>query len=102
MNRCWNCSSGLQNRKRCLRSWRNTMSTTRQKPNRNPQAKAKPKRKQRQQSLGRNRMSDSIYAGTSGWAYAGWKPEFYPKEVPAKDFLKYYARQVNSVEVNFT
>lgn len=47
-------------------------------------------------------MADRISVGTSGWAYAGWKPGFYPKEVPAKDFLKYYASQLNSVEVNFT
>jgi uncharacterized protein YecE (DUF72 family) len=47
-------------------------------------------------------MAQEIYAGTSGWAYAGWKPEFYPKEVRSKDFLKYYATQLNSVEVNFT
>src|SRR5262249_37288369 len=47
-------------------------------------------------------MADQIFAGTSGWAYAGWKPGFYPKDVPAKNFLQYYATQLNSVEVNFT
>jgi len=47
-------------------------------------------------------MADTIFAGTSGWAYAGWKPGFYPKDVPAKKFLTYYASQLNSVEVNFT
>src|SRR4030081_513540 len=47
-------------------------------------------------------MAEAIYAGTSGWAYSGWKPEFYPKEVRTKDFLKYYTTQLNSVEVNFT
>src|SRR5437899_8801234 len=43
-----------------------------------------------------------IYTGTSGWAYPSWKPDFYPKEVRSKDFLAYYAGQLNSVEVNFT
>jgi uncharacterized protein YecE (DUF72 family) len=47
-------------------------------------------------------MADSINAGTSGWAYAGWKPDFYPPEVRSKDFLKHYSSQLNSVEVNFT
>jgi uncharacterized protein YecE (DUF72 family) len=47
-------------------------------------------------------MANEIHVGTSGWAYSGWKPEFYPKEVPAKDFLKYYSSKLNSVEVNFT
>jgi uncharacterized protein YecE (DUF72 family) len=43
-----------------------------------------------------------IYAGTSGWAYASWKPKFYPaKLVPAK-FLQHYATRLNSVEVNYT
>lgn len=40
--------------------------------------------------------------GTSGWAYAGWKPEFYPAKLAAKKFLHYYATQLNTVEVNFT
>ncbi|MCU1284679.1 MAG: hypothetical protein JWO13_1029 [Acidobacteriales bacterium] len=44
----------------------------------------------------------AIYTGTSGWAYPSWKPDFYPKEVRTKDFLAYYASQLNSVEVNFT
>ena len=37
-----------------------------------------------------------------GWAYSIWKPEFYPKEVAAKNFLKFYATRLNSVEVNYT
>lgn len=43
-----------------------------------------------------------LYVGTSGWAYTIWKPEFYPKNVPSKSFLKYYATQLNTVEVNYT
>ena len=43
-----------------------------------------------------------IYVGTSGWAYAIWKPDFYPKNVASKNFLKYYATQLNTVEVNYT
>ena len=42
------------------------------------------------------------YVGTSGWAYASWKPEFYPAKLAQKKFLEYYATQMNSVEVNFT
>lgn len=44
----------------------------------------------------------SIYVGCSGWAYSSWKPDFYPKSVPAKKFLEYYGTQLNSVEVNYT
>jgi uncharacterized protein YecE (DUF72 family) len=43
-----------------------------------------------------------IFTGTSGWAYATWKPEFYPAGVSSKRFLEYYATRLNSVEVNFT
>ena len=43
-----------------------------------------------------------LYVGTSGWAYTIWKPEFYPKNVASKNFLKYYATQLNTVEVNYT
>ena len=43
-----------------------------------------------------------LYVGTSGWAYTIWKPEFYPKTVSSKNFLKHYATQLNTVEVNYT
>lgn len=43
-----------------------------------------------------------LYVGTSGWAYSIWKPEFYPKDVAAKSFLKFYATRLNAVEVNYT
>lgn len=43
-----------------------------------------------------------VYVGCSGWAYASWKPEFYPAKTPAKRLLAYYATQLNSVEVNYT
>ncbi len=43
-----------------------------------------------------------IYAGTSGFAYASWKPDFYPQKLPSKDFLKHYATRLNCVEINYT
>jgi uncharacterized protein YecE (DUF72 family) len=43
-----------------------------------------------------------LYAGTSGWAYPSWKPDFYPAKLPPKNFLQHYATQLNTVEVNFT
>src|SRR5271170_250592 len=46
--------------------------------------------------------SSPLYIGTSGWAYPIWKPEFYPKDVAAKNFLKFYATKLNAVEVNYT
>ncbi len=43
-----------------------------------------------------------VFAGTSGWAYATWKPDFYPAKLKAADFLRFYATQLNSVELNYT
>jgi uncharacterized protein YecE (DUF72 family) len=43
-----------------------------------------------------------IFAGTSGFAYASWKPDFYPAKLPAKKFLEYYGSRLNCVEVNYT
>jgi uncharacterized protein YecE (DUF72 family) len=43
-----------------------------------------------------------LYAGTSGWAYPSWKPDFYPAKLAQAKFLQYYATQLNAVEVNFT
>ncbi len=43
-----------------------------------------------------------LYVGTSGWSYTIWKPDFYPKNVASKNFLKYYATQLSAVEVNYT
>ena len=43
-----------------------------------------------------------LFAGTSGFSYPAWKPDFYPKNVPSKQFLSYYATRLNSVEANYT
>jgi len=44
----------------------------------------------------------TLYAGTSGFAYPSWKPEFYPEKLPSKKFLSYYSERLNAVEVNYT
>jgi uncharacterized protein YecE (DUF72 family) len=43
-----------------------------------------------------------LYSGTSGFAYASWKPDFYPADVPSKKFLSHYAARLNAVEINYT
>jgi uncharacterized protein YecE (DUF72 family) len=43
-----------------------------------------------------------VYAGTSGWAYPSWKPDFYPEKLASKKFLEFYATRLNSVELNYT
>ena len=44
----------------------------------------------------------AVYLGCSGWAYATWKPDFYPAKTSAAKMLPYYASQLNTVEVNYT
>src|SRR6201993_3630630 len=43
-----------------------------------------------------------LFAGTSGWAYPSWRPDFYPEKLAQKKFLAYYSTRLNTVEVNFT
>jgi uncharacterized protein YecE (DUF72 family) len=43
-----------------------------------------------------------LSAGTSGFSYPAWKPDFYPKDLPTKRFLEHYAARLNSVEANYT
>ncbi len=41
-----------------------------------------------------------IRIGTSGWSYAHWQGPFYPGELPRGEWLRYYAKQLSSVEIN--
>lgn len=41
------------------------------------------------------------YIGTSGWSYAHWgKGRFYPKKLKQADWLSFFARRLDTVEVN--
>jgi len=44
----------------------------------------------------------TLFAGTSGFAYPGWKPAFYPAKLASNHFLKHYAERLNCVEINYT
>jgi uncharacterized protein YecE (DUF72 family) len=43
-----------------------------------------------------------LYLGTSGFAYAEWKGEFYPADLKSDAMLRYYAERFPSVEINYT
>jgi uncharacterized protein YecE (DUF72 family) len=45
---------------------------------------------------------EALFVGTSGWVYKGWAGRFYPKELPAREHLPFYASQFNTVEINAT
>jgi uncharacterized protein YecE (DUF72 family) len=42
----------------------------------------------------------AIRIGTSGWHYDSWHGRFYPKDMPKKDALRYYASQFDTTELN--
>jgi uncharacterized protein YecE (DUF72 family) len=44
--------------------------------------------------------STNIHIGTSGWHYEHWMGTFYPQDVPKKDFLAYYKKHFQAVEIN--
>ncbi len=41
-----------------------------------------------------------IHIGTSGWHYGHWKGPFYPDALSAKEFLVFYSRKFQTVEIN--
>jgi uncharacterized protein YecE (DUF72 family) len=41
-----------------------------------------------------------VYVGISGFSYASWKGRFYPKEVKSEEFLAYYSKRLDTVEIN--
>jgi uncharacterized protein YecE (DUF72 family) len=41
-----------------------------------------------------------VLVGTSGWAYRGWRDDFYPRGLRQRDELAHLSRRMTSVEVN--
>ncbi len=44
--------------------------------------------------------SGRLFAGTSGFSYPSWKPDFYPASAKPADFLRVYADRLPAVELN--
>jgi uncharacterized protein YecE (DUF72 family) len=44
----------------------------------------------------------TIHIGCAGWLYEDWRGSFYPKGLETRDFLPYYAKAFNMVEINST
>jgi uncharacterized protein YecE (DUF72 family) len=42
----------------------------------------------------------SIRVGISGWTYAGWRGDFYPRGLRQRDELRYAAERLGSIEIN--
>jgi uncharacterized protein YecE (DUF72 family) len=45
-------------------------------------------------------MAARVFVGTSGYVYPHWRRRFYPDRVPAREWLPFYARSFESVELN--
>lgn len=41
-----------------------------------------------------------VRVGISGWTYAGWRGDFYPRGLPQREELRYAAERLGSVEIN--
>jgi uncharacterized protein YecE (DUF72 family) len=51
---------------------------------------------------GRVRAVGRVFAGTSGFAYPGWAPRFYPAGTPADALLATYATRLDACELSTT
>lgn len=47
-------------------------------------------------------MPGRLHVGTSGFAYPGWAPRFYPAGLPGNRLLQHYASRLAAVELNNT
>ena len=47
-------------------------------------------------------MAGILRVGTSGFAYPGWSPRFYPEGIRPAALLKYYASMLSACELNNT
>jgi uncharacterized protein YecE (DUF72 family) len=43
-----------------------------------------------------------LRVGTSGYSYKEWKGNFYPKKLPDREMLGFYAKQFSTVEINYS
>ena len=41
-----------------------------------------------------------VFVGVSGFSYASWKGKFYPDDLKSEELLTYYAKKLDSVEIN--
>ena len=42
----------------------------------------------------------ALRVGCSGWQYKHWRGDFYPRDLPQRQWLEYYAARFDTVEVN--
>lgn len=47
-------------------------------------------------------MKNRSYIGCSGFSERLWKGFFYPEDLPTKDYLQFYSKNLNALEINST
>jgi uncharacterized protein YecE (DUF72 family) len=47
-----------------------------------------------------NTPGPRVLVGTSGWSYQSWRGPFFPKRLPARQHLEYYANRFETAELN--
>ncbi len=47
-------------------------------------------------------MAAKIHIGTSGYSYKHWRGRYYPEDLPASEWLRFYVRDFDTVELNNT
>jgi uncharacterized protein YecE (DUF72 family) len=47
-------------------------------------------------------MAKPVHVGCSGWVYPHWRERLYPKGLPQREWLPYYAERFDTVEINNT
>lgn len=45
-------------------------------------------------------LKRNIFIGTSGWSYGHWQKRFYPVDLPERNWLEFYSRDFQTVEIN--
>lgn len=47
-------------------------------------------------------MQPKVFLGTSGYQYKHWRGDFYPKDLPVREWFEFYSRSFDTVEINNT
>jgi len=45
-------------------------------------------------------LTDKVRIGCSGWSYKDWAGGFYPTDLPSSDYLRFYSKFFNCVEID--
>ena len=47
-------------------------------------------------------MKNNTFVGCSGFTERSWKGFFYPEALPSREYLSFYSKHLNAVEINST